>query len=176
MKINKIFLEYINKPRGHKKEIGRYWASELGSIIHGYLKPADYLKEKKIKDYGMILTGIANENMLTNILKEMNVDFQEQVKFELKIKDIILVVKPDFVFKNMVWETKHAFTKNYEKYKYQLEAEYRATNKITYLGILKTPFDLDLLKYNPSDKLWQEIQDKLYSFHEQVIMENCGKL
>ena len=123
----------------------------------------------------MILTGVATEDMLTKILKDMNVDFQEQVKLEIKIKDIVLVVKPDFVFKNMVWETKHAFSKNWEKYKYQLEAEYRATKKKTYLGILSTPFNVDLLKYNPSDELWEEIQDKLYAFHEKVKQINSVK-
>ena len=169
MKISNLLQNYINRDTGHKKIIGRYWASELSSIFGGYLKAKDYLEKKKITNPGMILTGIANEDMLTKILKEMKVDFQEQVKLELKIKDITLVVKPDFVFKDMIWETKHAFSGKYDKYKYQLEAEYRATNKKTYLGILKTPFDLELLEYIPNDNLWEEIQEKLYAFHKEVL-------
>ena len=168
MKISELALSYVNRETDHKKEIGRYWASEIYGILKGYLKPGEYLERKEIKDPSMIITGIANEDILTKMLTEMNIDFKPQEKYEVKIKDIVLVVKPDFVFKDYVWETKHPFSANIDKYKYQLEAEYRATKKDVYLGILKTPFKIVLTKYIPNDKLWEEIVKGLYSFHLKV--------
>jgi len=175
MKISELLIKYLQK-RGenHQREIGRYWASDIYKILGGWLTPDNFFQESQYdkKSVGMIFTGMATEAMLERVFREMNVNFEPQVKKELKIGDeITLVVVADFVFPNFLIETKHLFKDDGgipKKYLYQLEAQYQAFQKPVYLGKLKTPFDLELFKYTPSKGRWETIQKVLIDFHQKL--------
>jgi len=180
MNIKEIQSKYVNREREKGREIGRYWSSEINSIKGGYLKPKDFFVKKPIdqKGVGMILTGIAMEDMQEKIWRTMKVDFKygDEVKKEVKIGDeITLVVKPDFVFEKFILETKYPFslfpltTKGIPaRYCYQLEAEYRAFNKPVYLGVFSIPFKLELIPFIPSEKRWNNIKKILTNFHQDL--------
>jgi len=174
MKINNILLGYVNREKeGHGRQIGRYWASELGAICNGWLKPEDFFKDKdkELKGTRMILTGVAMEDMLHKIFQEMKVDYDYQTRQEIKIDDeIVITVKPDFVFKDFVIETKFPFSEieNTDKYAHQLEAEYQTNKKQVYLGILSVPFDLRLIEYTPNENMWVNICEKVVLFHKKL--------
>ena len=158
------------------RPVRRYWASEINSIKTGYFKPKNFHKKRKqnIFGSGMILTGVAMENMLTKIVKSSDMMCVTQEKMVLNITDEIeLVVKPDYAFPSMVWETKFPFwLKDYtvipERYNCQLECEYRAFEKTVFLGMFTVPFNVKFIEYIPSDKLWEEIQEVIIDFHEKV--------
>lgn len=170
---DELFLAFVNREQGHERIIGRYWASEISSIRKGYLKPQDFFKKKEIDLQGAknILSGIAFERQFKEILWETGKEFQEPTK-ELKIgKDIIIVVKPDFLFKDKVLETKFpvSLTKEIpEKWKDQLECEYRAFKKPTYLGIFSHSFDIGYFRYEPSKERWESIQEIIKDFHSEL--------
>jgi len=180
MTINQLLKNYITS-RQKEREPGRYWSTDLYLMIKGYLKPENFFKEKEYDERSIsyILTGEANEDILTKIFKDQKVKFEPQVKKEIKINDeITLVVVADFVFEDKVIETKHPFKEIKEipeRYLYQLEAQYRAFNRPIYLGILSTPFNLRFLKYTPSDERWKEIITTLTKFHDALWQLNEKK-
>jgi len=173
--LKNLSLQKIIKPVNygkHKREIGRYWASDLYSIKGKYLNTANFFKEKVIDETGAtnIFFGVALENELTRKLKELNIDIQPQFKKELKFGDITLVVKPDFV-SDICIECKcpvKPLENIPERYKYQLEAEYRATLKTTYLLSFQRP-SFRMFKYEQSDERWLEIQELLINFNNRLI-------
>ncbi|MHA1329785.1 MAG: hypothetical protein ACTSR2_01790 [Candidatus Hodarchaeales archaeon] len=175
--IKKIIKSHITDKQ-RERQIGRYWATDLYPMIKGYLKPEDFFKEKEYDERSVsyILTGEANEDILTKIFTEQKVKFEPQVKKEIKINDeITLVVVADFVFEDKVIETKHPFKEVGwipERYLYQLEAEYRAFKKPVYLGVIGTPFSLRFLKYTPSDERWKQIKEILIRFHNALWQLN----
>ena len=180
MKISEVIKKSVNEREDHERQIGRYWSSELYAIIKGYLKPEDFFRKKEIDLTGcqMILVGEAMEAKLRELLEKQNIDFQAQVKRELKINnEITLVVQNDFEFPNFVIETKFPFSpiKNEipARYAYQLEAEARASQKQVYLGVLSIPFDLRLIPYYPSKKRWEIIKRSLIKFHNALKL--CQK-
>lgn len=175
MKLDHILSKHVNQ--NHKpRQIGRYWSSEISSIKKGYLTPKNFFEDTDISMGGvrMILTGMAMENMLTKIFEAQEVDCLPQEKKVLSItKEIDLVVKPDFVFPDFVLETKYPFSvvKPHtipERYKYQLECEYRAFNKPVYLGLFSAPFSVEFIPYNPSKYTWNSIQKTLINFHNKL--------
>ena len=174
MKINQLMKNYVH--REHKERVyGRYHASEIGSIMGGWKKPEDFFKPNKIELKGckMILVGCAMEDQLTKIFKYNKVDCKTQLKRVIKIdEEISIVVKPDYIFDDFIIETKFPFSEISsevpDRYKAQLECEHRAFKKKVYLGVLTSPFDLRLLPYKESDKLWQEIQEVLKVYHKKV--------
>jgi len=179
MTIDDILVSYVNRDTGHKREIGRYWASDVHSIKEGYLTPENFLLKKAIDLSGarMILTGVAFENLWTEICKTTGVACSFQEKKELSInKDITLVVKPDYVYDNVIHETKYPFSIVREeipdRYLDQLECEYRAFYKQVYLGVFSTPFNLKLLPYTPSKRRWTNITNTLIDFHNKVVEIN----
>ena len=115
------------------------------------------------------------ENMLTEIFKEMGIKAECQVKEVMDLGDFKLVVKPDYVFKNKVIEVKYPFSivkdEIPERYKYQLEAEYRAFFKQVYLGVLTSPFHLRLIPFTPSRRRWNNIKVALQHFHEELTKQ-----
>ena len=167
---------FTNKPNpDHKpRKIGRFWASEIHAIKKGYNNSKDFFTRDKIDIEGCrkILSGIMAEDMLTKIYTEMKIDCKcgkEQVKGIVNIaRGIDLVVKPDFVFKEYVIETKYTFKdvgdEIPERYKDQLECEHRLTEKQTYLGLFSSPFDMRLLKYKPSNLRWENIKKTLIEY------------
>lgn len=168
---------------GKEKErvLGRYYASELNTILNGYIKPEDFFKPRKIEsNQKEIRYGMDKELCLADTFKNLNIDClcgDNQAKFELKINDeIIIVVKPDFLFPDMCWETKAPinwkdFTRIKPSYRYQLECEYRATKRKTFLGYFtseqyrRLPI---LVEYVPNNETWNEIIKKLTLYNEQI--------
>jgi len=177
MKLEKILSEHINKSKPkYTRELGRYWATDINSIKKGYLTPDNFFVSKDINIDGvrMILTGMAYEDMLTKIFKEGGVDCSPQEKKVMKItEEIDLVVKPDYVFPDFVVETKYPFSVMKpnsipDRYKYQLECEYRAFERPVYLGTFSAPFNVTFTLYHPSKNIWKNIQKTLVDFHEQL--------
>jgi hypothetical protein len=174
MKLKTIFSEYVNH-NDRERQVGRYYASEVGQVVKGYAKPKDFFTKRKIDRQGVknIMSGQAFETELKNALDHANRPYEYEPKKEIKIDDFAIVVKPDFVLPEILIETKFPVklgspSDYLERYKYQLECEYRAFEKKTYLGIFIHPFDLSLYEYHPSDKLWSEIQDEMRYFHKKV--------
>lgn len=162
----------------HKKEIGKYWASEVASIIKGYVNPTNYFKEKEIDERGVhnIFFGVALENELTKRFEQKNRPVKSQDRIEIKIEDFILVVKPDFTTTDSCIECKCPEKSIYEipeRYMYQLECEYRATGKTTYLLAFQRP--ILLLQYKPSDQRWEFIKQKLSEFHAKLVKKYANK-
>jgi hypothetical protein len=174
MKLNNLLLKYVNQPK--ERTYGRYYASELYSIIKGYFKPEDFWKIREIDLEGAknILRGEAYETKFREILEFNKVAFKygDEIKYEIKInKDIVLVVKPDFEFENFVLETKYPvkhLEEIPEKWQYQCEAEFRATNKQVIVGIFYNIFDIKFLPYKPSEATWKKIKQSLIDFHSKV--------
>jgi hypothetical protein len=176
-------LKYIKgEPRERVK--GRFHSSEISAIIKGYLKPEDFFKEKPINQQGRmnIITGFAFERMEKDILEYNGLKFKwNEPKESLKIDDYEIVAVPDFNFKDYIIECKCPQRKGtpedyLERYKHQLECQYRIFKKPIKLMIGKMPFEVEhLLEYKPSDKLWSEIKEKLADFHDNVA-DNKGQI
>ena len=171
--------EYTNRDTGHERKIGRYWISDIWSIRKGYLTVGGFFKSKPIDEQGAmnIETGNCFEHKMEEVLVALNKEHDYNPKKELEIDDFILVVKPDFVFPKCIIETKAPvkITREIpEKWKDQLEGEYRAFEKSTYLGVFgNNPtrrFSMpDLYKYTPDDKRWESIKVVLREFHAKLI-------
>lgn len=179
MKFPEILEKYYNDDREeHERKIGRYWASDIYSILKGYLKPKNFFNKKPIdlKGAGMIATGEAFEDKLKKIFDVVDIDYEYQAKKEIQIDDdIVLVVKPDFVFEHAVLETKFPFrsfplnTEGIpERYLYQLECEYRAFYLPVYLGVFTIPFNLTTIEYIPSKLRWKKIIRTLRDFDKEL--------
>ena len=164
----KLIKEHFNKNKERKK--GFFHASEVGSIIQGYLLPCDFYKPRPIKGVSQhyILHGEAYEKQYKELLKDM--DYKHEPRYEVKFDDIIITVKPDFEFADKVIETKAPSTpKTTEKlldtYQYQLELEHRATNKPVVLCVIETPFRPTYIPFVPSDERFNKIKEALKSFN-----------
>jgi len=181
MKIDDVLHGFVNAKRpdaeSHKRKIGRLWSSEIQGIKAGYVTPQNFFeeKEKNMNSCRMILTGIAMEDMLTKIFTAQKVDVVPQEKKEVRINDeIVIVVKPDFVFPNMVIETKFPFSmseskKIPERYLYQLECTHQAyPDRKVYVGLFSVPFNLELIEYVPSHRRWKNIETLVVGFHKEL--------
>lgn len=174
MKTQELLKQYLNRNQRPRKK-GRYYASEISAIRKGWKLPEDFYKPNEITDnFDGILNGTMKEDFLAKILTEMKVPCKcgkNQNKYEIKIDDIVIVCKPDFEFKKVVWETKAPITyRNFgeikESYKDQLECEFRATGKQVQLGyFIEGQIFPILLNYKPSDVRWKNIKKKLLDFH-----------
>jgi hypothetical protein len=177
MKLDEILKKFVEEDKEEKeRKIGRYWASEIYAIRRGYLRPENFFEKTEIDLEGvrMILTGLAYEHMLNEIFSKMRAKYSPQVKKEIQLnEEIVLVVKPDFVFPEFVIETKYPFSISRAgeiplRYQDQLEAIYRAFEKKVYLGIFSAPFKVTLMPYKPSERRWESIKKILTAFHEQL--------
>ena len=176
MKIDKILQDFVNRDDGkHERKIGHYYASELNSISKGYLTPEKFFDKRDIDLTGtrMIITGIMSEEILHKIFTDAKAVYEYNIKKDLKISDeITLAVKPDFIFKDFIIETKFPFSmvkdEIPDRYTYQLEAEHRAFNKKVYLGVLSVPFSLRLIEFIPSNRRWNNIVKMLEEFHKSL--------
>ena len=168
-KLRSLVTKYPNR-KSKERTLGRFYASELGQIIKGYKTPDEFFKQRTIDEAGaeMISCGEAFEAQLECILREMGVVFDYNPKKEIKIGEMTLVVKPDFVFKDWVLETKFMFSKSIEKYKFQLEAEFQAFQKPVWLGIFSLPFKITMIPYKQSERRWNNIKEHLKKFHDEV--------
>lgn len=182
MKIDDIITSFVNQGSDHKRSVGIYWASEVNQIIKGYLKPENFFDRGKIDLDGakMISSGIAMENMLTKIFEKTGVECQTQVRKEIEIaRGIKLIVKPDYIFKNFVLETKFPFRPFDEiptRYQFQLECEYRSCFLPVYLGVFSNPFNVRLLSFTPSKARWRKITNFLIEFDKELRKFMEGKV
>jgi len=172
---------YLNRLDEPLKErvLGRYNSSDLYSIIAGYKKPEDHFKEDTIKpserypdQVELVLRGMFIEDGYNKILKNDCKCGDNQSKYEYKInEDITIVVKPDFEWEKEVWEMKCPREMVYEiprKWKYQLEMEYRATNKPVSLMVVGDMLNEVLIPYEPSDKTFEEIKNKIIKYDKKI--------
>jgi len=174
MLTDKLLLNFVNKD-SHPREKGRYWATDIYPIIKGYLKPKDFFTHKEIDLQGSrnIISGEAYENQWKEILDVNKIEYKygNEIKKEIKIDNIVLVVKPDFEMKEWVLETKYPTKPTNEipeKWKYQLECESQATKKKVYLGIFEYPFNIKYLEYKPSKERWEKIKEVLVEFDKKL--------
>jgi len=177
MKIKELLSKYVNqKDQGlHKRQIGRYYASEVYAISKGYFRVEDFHKEREVNIYGCenIAGGCAYEDYLSKLLSWNKAKCSYQEKREIKIDDeIVIVVKPDFLFDDMLWETKYPDSPMKDeipdKWKFQLECEARAFNKRTYLGIFRRHPFLTLVEYKPSIIRFNNIKKIVTKFHKEL--------
>jgi hypothetical protein len=173
--IDKLLSEYVNYNE-KERQIGRYYSSEVGSIVKGYLKPEQFFTKRKIdkRGVGNIMSGQAFEAELKRALDFSKVKYTHEPKKELKIDDFVIVVKPDFEFEDKMLETKFPVSlgspdKYLERYKHQLELQWQAFKKPLYLGIFSHPFTLKTYKYEPSDRTYKEIIKAVKKFHKCLI-------
>ncbi len=172
MKIKEIFKNYV-QGENRKREKGKFYASEVGSIIKGYLNEEDFYEERKIDAKGVrnIMSGQAFEAEFKRALEHSNADFKHEPRYEVSFDDITITTKPDFEFDDVVIETKFPVSQGtpeeyLERYKHQLEIEYQATKKKVYLGIFSHPFKLDLYLYEPKKETFEEIKKVLKTFNK----------
>lgn len=177
MNIFEAEKNYLTKDKSkHTTQIGRYSASSLGSIMNGYLTPANFFKEKPIDKIGAgkMLTGIFLEDGLTKLLENANADCIYQPKYELKIDDFVLVVKLDFQLRDRIWETKwteKTISEAMNTYQFQLQSQWEATDhKLpVYLTRITVPFGLEEYPFTPSEERWELIKEKLRIFHKTLL-------
>lgn len=176
MDVNQLLKDYLTKDNEkHERRIGRYYASEVFAVKKGYKTISGFFDEQSFDNMGLsrIFQGIAKEEMLEKVLKTMKVKHQWNTKYELKIREgIVLVVKPDFEFDKVVIETKDTETPDIpEKYIYQLECEHRATGKEVWLGRFgdRSQQFITFIKYEPSIEVWEECQEILITYHEKLL-------
>ena len=182
---DELFTAFVNKPDPkHKpRRISRYWATDCYKIKKGYLTPENFFTKSHIDVRGtkMILAGIMAEDMLSKIYEDMGVDCragENQVKQIIQITpEIELVVKPDFVFPDKVIETKFPFASHTkgeipDRYKDQLECEYRLLERPTYAGFFSVPFDVELVVYKESERRWNNIQKNIIAF-DSALKKYC---
>lgn len=184
MTIKENINNFYNKERDKKREIGRYYASELWYIYKGYTNPTNFFKQKEVDKNGQanMFRGSAMEGMLCSILNEEKVDFKTQTKLELNItSDIIISGKLDFDFPEFIVETKCPDKEIYEvpdKWKMQMEFYHRATGKKVYLGIFYKNGEeiIRFFPYEPSDELWETIKTMITTFNEKVVKKKVAEL
>lgn len=168
--------KWVNRDTGHVRQIGRFYATDIWKVKKNYLTPNNFFDKKKIEGDGIgnVLQGIAGEDLLTRMFKDVQIDFTPQAHFELKIGEIIVSGRPDFKLKDKLLEVKapvNPLTSFPERYSDQCECYYRAFNLPVYLvEILFNPFRLHLWPYEPSKKRWEESQKVLKEFHRGLLL------
>jgi len=174
MKISEIIKNYINqKGDNHSREIGRYWASDIYSIVKGELTPENFFEKKIVDEFGVrcMSSGIAMEDFLSKVFKEMEVDYIPQPKKEIQIQDFVLVVKPDFQFPDFIVEVKSPRNLHDDIpvwWTYQLECEYRAFYLPVYLWQVYHPFSIKQIAFTPNKNRWNKICKVLTDFHKEL--------
>jgi hypothetical protein len=180
MNKNKLIKNFANRvfDGERTREIGRYWASDVKSIVGGWLTPENFFSKKTemtLQSSKNVITGNAFEKLYHDILTYNKVEHEYNPKYELKIDDFVVVVKPDFVFKDRVEETKFIVSGDYTSYEYQLECEHRATHLPVFYAILEAPFDIKHIPFEPSEERWEFIQKTLRDFHKELsTISSCN--
>ncbi|MBK9272822.1 MAG: hypothetical protein IPM48_14650 [Saprospiraceae bacterium] len=179
MNKNELIKNFANRAFDEERtrQKGRYWASDVKSIIGGWLTPENFFekREMNLQSCRNVITGNALERIYHDILEYNKIEHVWNPKYELKIDDFVVVVKPDFVLKDRVEETKYIVSGDYTSYEYQLECEHRATNLPVYYAILESPFDITHKPFTPSEERWEFIQQTLRDFHSKLsTVSSCN--
>lgn len=166
---------YYNKEREKKREIGKYYASELWYIYKGYITTGNFFKQKEVDKQGQanMFRGSAMEDMLAKILTEEKVDYKTQERLEFKFKNVIISGKTDFEFPEFILETKCPDKETIgipDKWKFQMEFYHRTSKKDVYLGIFHKNGEeiVRFYKYEPSDITWELIKETVIKFDERL--------
>lgn len=175
MKINDLICQFVNgNGKGKERILGRYYASEIYSIIKGDVKPETFFERGEIDEMGSkyISEGIACEDYLIKVFTGMKVDVKFQNACEIKVNDeIVISAKTDFHFGNFIAELKRPnrlWEEIPEKWVYQLECYYRGWFLPVYLWQASYPLTIKQLEFIPSETRWKKIQKALISFHEEI--------
>jgi hypothetical protein len=177
MTIKEIINQYYNKPREKKREIGKYYASEIWSIYKGYTTAGNFFKQKEIDKLGQanMFRGSAMEDMLFKILTDEKTEVKTQERIEIKIEEgVIISGKMDFLFPDKIVETKRPMNPIYgipDKWKFQMEIYYRATGLPVYLGIFYGSGNeiIKFFPYEPSEEVWSIIKETVIKFNSKLI-------
>ena len=170
------YADYLNNQEKHERKIGRYWATDIYRLKKGYLTVDNFFERSKIDDIGAenICTGLAYEDFQEKVWKGKYLEYNPKTLID--IDDFTLTIKPDFVFEKCVIETKAPVKQTWsipDKWKDQLECEYRAYEKKVYLGVFgNNPtrrISMHLFPYKPSDVRWKNIQKRLKVFNQELI-------
>ena len=172
MNKNELIKNFANRVFDDERTrtVGRYWASNIKSIIGGWLTPENFFEKRPmaLQSCKNVITGNALERIYHELLEYNKIEHVWNGKYELKIEDFVVVVKPDFIFKDRVEETKYIVSGDYTSYEYQLECEHRATNLPVYYAILSSPFDIEHKIFTPSEERWEFIKKTLSDFHSKL--------
>lgn len=155
----------------HERKVGRYYASEIGSIKNGWLTPKNFFAKPKfgLLSLQRMFTGKLFELGYKMLLEANEVEFEYEPKKEMDLGGFTLVVKPDFIVKGVIHECKLCFTSGaMERYQYQLEAEARAFALPVKMIKFSVPFGAEAVDFRPDDKRWQEIQVMLKDFDSKL--------
>ena len=180
MKIAELLSKFINSRKIERPEY-TYGSSELYGIMNEYTSAEEYLNPKPFNDESCskMIDGIAMENMFEEILKFNDIPHKYQTNYTISCGSfnpnskypVLIECHPDFEFDNFIIETKSSdkpLDKLLITYQYQLEVQFRCTNKTIYLGKFSRPFNLELIRFIPSDKRWKKISHKIKKFNSQV--------
>jgi len=179
--INEILDKYLNdeeQAKLHQKEIGRYWASAIKDIRSKKITPENFFEPHKIEEKGLpiVFAGMMYEDAFTKILTKTKSPVQFQVKLEIPLSEEITIISViDYVFEKEGLETKkplYPLNTIPERYKDQLECEFRALGMQMYLGEFTSPFGLRRWKYEPNDIRWEEIKTLLREFDSELRKKN----
>jgi hypothetical protein len=174
MTLDKILSEYVNHS-DREREVGKYYSSEVGSIIKGYLKPEDFFNKRKIDNKGVknILSGRAFEAEFKRALDHSKIEYEHEPKKYIEFEGISISVKPDFIIGDRIIECKFPVRMGtpeeyLERYEHQMECQYRAFGKDVYLGLFSHPFTIKTYKFEPCDKRFELIKEELLKFHNKI--------
>jgi len=166
---NQVIADYVNRSRPRTK--GRFYSSELYNIIKGKTTAKNFFNKRKIDEKGvqLISRGVASEDYLTKVFKEMDIKCESQAKKVIDIAPgITLVAKLDFLFKDRIIEVKHpsrTFTEIPPWYQYQCEAYHRAFNLPVYVWEISEPFNILQLTFKPSEERWAKRGGRIFNKH-----------
>ena len=174
MNQSQLIQAYLTRDKDkHQRFVGKFSASDLSSIMGGYMTPKNFFAEKKINALSAkkMITGIILEDGLTRLLENANIDFKSQQRYEIPIDDFIVVAKTDFEFGGAIYETKwteKTIDQAMETYQWQLQLQWEATKKPVYLTKISIPFDLRAYKFEPSEERFEHIKTTLRWFHGEL--------
>jgi len=173
MNLNALVKAYYENREKRERKIGRFYSSEIYSILTNKLKPEDFFKEKKFDLIACknMFEGEIREKAFKILLDASKIKYEYQPKKVKKFKDFEIVCVADFLFPNYILECKcpREFSGRIKDYhRPQLECQYRIFKKEVYVGYIKPYMDAIFYKYIPSDLFWKEIVRKLLIYYQQV--------
>lgn len=176
MKIETLVKNFCNNRKPRPKKVGRYSASQVYEIISGKLLPSDFFKQKKFDLFSSknISEGQLREEGLKWLFDGSKLEYEYQIKIVKKFKDFEIVCVADFVFPEFVLECKCPMKMSGIKdyHRPQLEIQHRFWGKDVYVIYLKEYWENQVFKYQPDDKLWEEILKRVEEFHLQLKQLN----
>ena len=173
--------QFFQEQKPKERELGRFYASELYSLMTNRLTPDEWWHGQKIDAQGRrnIYRGIKRELEVEELLKLSGRKIETQIKKEYKIDDITIVSKIDFIIDgSYIAECKSSKplpTEIKPSAFYQAEAYYRTFNLPVYFIYYLDPDSYKFFKYIPDDKRFEDILEKVVAFHKLIKEKNYVK-